>query len=119
MLQHWFIELAGHVSGLSNSQLKQIEKALPETRALIDLLNRAQPVIEQARNLYAEAQPQIEQAKREWQTVGPAVKILIEVISHHVDRGSSPEQAAQTVRAAFDGSIKSVAQDRSMDRAVS
>src|SRR5260370_15018272 len=37
-------------------------------------------------------------------------------MSHHVNRGSSPEAAAETVRAAFDGSIKSVAQDHSTDR---
>jgi hypothetical protein len=52
MLEHWLIELIGHVSGLSDAQLKQIEKSLPATKALVDLLNRAQPIIEQARNLY-------------------------------------------------------------------
>ena len=91
MLEHWLIELVGHVSGLSNAQLKQIEKSLPATKALLDLLNRAQPIIEQAQSLYAEAKPLIDQAKQEWQTVGPAAQILIEVMSHHVNRGSSPE----------------------------
>src|SRR5882724_6137559 len=119
MLEHWLIELVGHVSGLSNAQLKQIEKSLPATKALIDLLNRAQPIIEQAQSLYAEAKPLIDQAKKEWQTVGPAAQILIEVISHHVNRGRSPEEAAETVRAAFDGSIKSVAQDHLTDRGMS
>ena len=119
MLEHWLIELVGHVSGLSDAQLKQIEKSLPATKALIDLLNRAQPIIEQAQSLYAEAKPLIDQARPEWQTVGPAVQILLEVMSHHVSRGSSPEAAAQTVRAAFDGSIKSVAQDDLTDRAMS
>jgi len=28
MLEHWLIELIGHVSGLSDAQLKQIEKSL-------------------------------------------------------------------------------------------
>src|SRR3984957_290478 len=119
MLEHWLIELVGHVSGLSDAQLKQIEKSLPATKALIDLLNRAQPIIEQAQSLYAEAKPLIDQARPEWQTVGPAVQILLEVMSHHVSRGSSPEAAAQTVRAAFDGSIKSVAQDDLTDRGMS
>jgi uncharacterized protein YbjT (DUF2867 family) len=119
MLEHWLIELVGHVSGLSDAQLKQIEKSLPATKALIDLLNRGQPFIEQAQSLYAEAAPLIDQAKKEWQTVGPAAQILIEVISHHVNRGSSPEQAAATVRAAFDGSIESVAQDHSTDKGMS
>jgi hypothetical protein len=64
MLEHWLIELVGHVSGLSNAQLKQIEKSLPATKALIDLLNRAQPIIEQAHGLYAEAKPLIDEAKR-------------------------------------------------------
>jgi predicted Zn-dependent protease with MMP-like domain len=27
MLEHWLIELIGHVSGLSDAQLKQIEKS--------------------------------------------------------------------------------------------
>ena len=71
MLEHWLIELVGHVSGLSDAQLKQIEKSLPATKGLIDLLNKARPIIEQAQNLYVEAEPLIEQAKREWETVGP------------------------------------------------
>jgi uncharacterized protein YbjT (DUF2867 family) len=119
MLEHWLIELAGHVSGLSDAQLKQIEKSLPATKALLDLLNRARPLIEQAQNLYTEAEPLIDQAKEEWQTVGPAAQILIDVISHHVNRGGSPAEAAETVRAAFDGSIKSVAEDNLTDRRMS
>jgi uncharacterized protein YbjT (DUF2867 family) len=113
MLEHWLIELIGHISGLSDAQLKQIEKSLPATKALVDLLNRARPIIEQAQNLYTEAEPLIDQAKREWQAVGPAAQILIDVISHHVNRGSSPTEAAETVRAVFDGSINSVAEDHS------
>jgi uncharacterized protein YbjT (DUF2867 family) len=119
MLEHWLIELIGHVSGLSDAQLKQIEKSLPATKALVDLLNRARPIIEQAQNLYTEAEPLIDQAKMEWQTVGPAAQILINVISHHVNRGQSPAEAAETVRAAFDGSINSVAEDQLTDRGMS
>ena len=119
MLEHWLIELIGHVSGLSDAQLKQIEKSLPATKALVDLLNRARPIIEQAQNLYTEAEPLIDQAKREWQTVGPAAQILIDVISHHVNRGSSPAQAAETVRAALNGSINSVAEDHLTDPGMS
>jgi uncharacterized protein YbjT (DUF2867 family) len=119
MLEHWLIELVGHVSGLSDAQLKQIEKSLPATKGLIDLLNKARPIIEQAQNLYVEAEPLIEQAKMEWQTVGPAAQILIDVISHHVNRGSSRTEAAETVRAAFGASIISVAQDHMMDQGMS
>jgi hypothetical protein len=54
MLKHWLIDLIGHASGLSDAQLRQIEKSLPATKALIDLLNRAQPIIEQAQSLYTE-----------------------------------------------------------------
>jgi uncharacterized protein YbjT (DUF2867 family) len=118
MLKHWLIDLIGHVSGLSDAQLRQIEKSLPATKALIDLLNRAQPIIEQAQSLYAEAESLIDQAKEEWQTVGPAAQILIDVISHHVNKGSSPAEAAEAVRTALDGSIKSVAQDHWMDREI-
>ena len=119
MLEHWFLELIGHVSGLSDAQLRQIEKSLPATKALVDLLNRAQPIIEQAQNLYTEAEPLIDEARKEWETVGPAAQILIDVISHHVNRGSSPAQAAETVRAALDGSIKSIAEDHLTDRGMS
>jgi uncharacterized protein YbjT (DUF2867 family) len=119
MLEHWLIELIGHVSGLSDAQLKQIEKSLPATKALVDLLNRAQPIIEQAQNLYTEAEPLIDEAKKEWQTVGPAAQILIDVISHHVNRGSSPAEAAETVRAALNGSINSVAKDQLTDERMS
>jgi uncharacterized protein YbjT (DUF2867 family) len=92
---------------------------LPASKALLDLLNRARPIIEQAQSLYTEAEPLIDQAKEEWQTVGPAAQILIDVISHHVNRGSSPAEAAETVRAALDGSIKSVAEDHLMDQGMS
>ena len=119
MLKHWLIDLIGHVSGLSDAQLTQIEKSLPATKALIDLLNRAQPIIEQAQNLYAEAEPLIDQAKKEWQTVGPAAQILIDVISHHVNQGSSPAEAAEAVRTALNGSIKSIAQDHWIDQEIS
>jgi uncharacterized protein YbjT (DUF2867 family) len=119
MLEHWLIELVGHVSGLSEAQLKQIEKSLPATKALVDLLSEARPIIEQAQGLYAQAEPLIDQAKREWQTVGPAAQILIDVISHHVHRGSSPAEAAETVRAALNGSIEGVAQDQLTDRGMS
>ena len=61
----------------------------------------------------------LDQAKKEWQTVGPAAQILIDVISHHINRGSSPAEAAETVRAALNGSIKSVAQDHLTDRGMS
>jgi hypothetical protein len=108
MLEHWLFELVGHLSGLSDAQLKQIEKSLPATKALVDLLNRARPIIEQAQNLYTEAEPLIDQAKKKWETVGPAAQILMDVISHHVDRGSSLAEASETVRGAFNGSIKSV-----------
>ena len=119
MLEHWLIELIGHASGFREAQLKEIEKSLPATKALIDLFNRARPIIEQAKNLYTEAEPLIEEAKKEWQTVGPAAQILIDVISHHVSRGKSPAEASETVRAALDGSIGSIAKEDLTDREIS
>jgi uncharacterized protein YbjT (DUF2867 family) len=119
MLEHWLIELVGHVSGLSEAQVEQIERSLPATKALLDLVYRARPIIGQAQSLYAEAEPLIDQAKKEWQTVGPAAQILIDVISHHVNRGRSPADAAETVRAALSGSINSVAQDDLTDGGMS
>ena len=116
MLQHLLNEVIGHFSGLSDAQLEQIERALPATKALIDLLNKAHPIIEQAETLYTEAQPLIDQARKEWQTVGPAAQILLDVISHHLNQGSSRAEAAETVRAALGGTIKNVAQDRRMDQ---
>jgi uncharacterized protein YbjT (DUF2867 family) len=119
MLKHWLIELIGHTSGLSEAQLQQIEKALPRTRALIDLLKKAQPIIEQAHSLYVEAEPLIDQAMKELQTIGPAAQILIDVISHHVDKGGSPADAAEAMRAALNGSIPSIAPDHWVDQAMS
>lgn len=52
MLKHLLIEVIGHVSGLSDAQLEQIERSLPATKALIDLLSKAHPIIEQAETLY-------------------------------------------------------------------
>src|SRR5215475_6995677 len=119
MLKRLLMEVIGHVSGLSDAQLEQIEQSLPATKALIDLLNKAHPIIEQAETLYTEAQPLIDQARKEWQTVGPAAQILIDLISHHVNQGSSPAEAAEVVRTALDGPIRSLAQDQSMDREIS
>jgi uncharacterized protein YbjT (DUF2867 family) len=119
MLKQLLFDVIGHVYGLSEAQLEQIEKSLPATKALIDLLNKAQPIIEQAEKLYGEAQPLIDQAMKEWQAVGPAAQILIDMISHHLDKGGSPAEAAEAVRAALGGSIKNAAQDRLMDRGMS
>jgi uncharacterized protein YbjT (DUF2867 family) len=119
MLKHWLIELIGHASGLSDAQLRQIEKSLPASKALIDLLGRSQPIIEQAQKLYVEAEPLIDEAMKEWQTVGPAAQILIDVIGHHVKKGSSPAEAAEAVRTALNGSIESVAQDHRIDQPMS
>jgi uncharacterized protein YbjT (DUF2867 family) len=116
MLKHWLIDLIGHVSGFSDTQLRQIEKSLPASKALIELLNRAEPIIEQAQKLYAEAEPLIDEAKKELQTIGPAAQILLDIIRHHVDKGSSVNEAAAAVRTALDGSIKSVAQDHWIDQ---
>src|ERR1700740_2985418 len=111
MLRHWLIDLIGHVSGLSDTQLRQIEKSLPASKALIDLLIRAQPIIEQVQKLYVEAEPLIDEAKKELQTVGPAAQILIDVIGHHVNKGSSPAEASQAVRTALNGSPRRLPQD--------
>src|SRR5262244_536088 len=119
MLKQLVIDLIGHVSGLSEAQLEQIEKSLPASKALIDLLRRTQPIIEQAEALYSEAQPLIDQAMKEWQAVGPAAQILIDAISHHLDKGGSPAEAAEAVRAALVGSIENVAQDRRAGRGMS
>src|SRR5215471_12998838 len=119
MIEHWLIQLVGYISGLGDAQLREIEKSLPASKALLDLLNRARPLIEQAQSLYTEAEPLIDEAKKEWQTVGPTAQILIDVISHHVHRGSSPAEAAETVRAALDGSINNVAEDPLTDQGMS
>ncbi|WJR79040.1 complex I NDUFA9 subunit family protein [Bradyrhizobium sp. NP1] len=118
MLKHLLNSVIGHVAGLSDAQLEQIEQSLPATKALIELLSKAHPIIEQAQTLYNEAQPLIEQAGKEWQTVGPAAQILIDVISHHLNKGSSTAEATEAVRAALGGSIENVARDRGMDRAM-
>jgi uncharacterized protein YbjT (DUF2867 family) len=115
MLKHLLFDVIGHASGLSEAQLEQIERSLPATRALIDLLNKARPFIEQAQALYNEAEPLIDQARKEWQTVGPAAQILFDAISHHLNQGSSPAEATEAVRAALSGSITNAAQDRAMD----
>jgi uncharacterized protein YbjT (DUF2867 family) len=118
MLKHLLIEAIGHFSGLSDAQLEQIERSLPATKALMDLLAKAHPIIEQAEALYNEAKPMIDQARNEWQTVGPAAQILLDVLSHHLNKGSSPAEAAEVVRAALGGAIPNVAQGRETDRAI-
>src|ERR1700747_1124026 len=109
MLKHLLFDVIGHVSGLSDAQLEQIERSLPATRALIDLLIKAHPIIEQAQTLYIEAEPLIDQARKEWQTVGPAAQILFDAISAHLNKGSSPAEATAAVRVALSGSRSNVA----------
>src|SRR5436853_6655817 len=71
MLEHWIIDLIGHLSGLTDAQLREIEKSLPATKALIDLLNRAQPIIEQAQSLYAEATKRVHLSSKKLQLIVP------------------------------------------------
>jgi uncharacterized protein YbjT (DUF2867 family) len=123
MLKHLLFDLIGHASGLSEAQLEQIERSLPATKALIELLDKARPLIEQAEKLYHEAEPLIDEARQEWQTVGPAAQILLDVISHHLNKGRSPAETTETVRTALSGTIEggsteNVARDRGMDRAI-
>lgn len=115
MLKHLLNEVIGHFAGLSDAQVEQIEQSLPATKAMIDLLIKAHPIIEQGEALYVEAQPLIDQARKEWQTVGPAAQIFLDVISHHLNKGSSPAEATEAVRAALGGTMKNAAQDRGMD----
>jgi hypothetical protein len=63
MLKHLFNEVIGHVSSLSDAQLEQIEQALPATKAVIDLLIKAQPFFEQAQTLHTKAEPLIESSQ--------------------------------------------------------
>jgi uncharacterized protein YbjT (DUF2867 family) len=115
MLKHLLFDVIGHVSGLSDAQLEQIERSLPGTRALIELLVKARPLIEQAEALYKEAEPLIEQARKEWQTVGPSAQILLDALSHHLNKGSSPAEATEAVRTALSGSLPNAAPDRGTD----
>ena len=121
MLKHLLFDLVGHASGLSEAQLEQIERSLPATKALIELLDKARPFIEQAEKLYVEAQPLLEEARQEWQTVGPAAQILLDVVTHHLSKGRSAAETTETVRAALSetipgGSIETIAQNSGMDR---
>ncbi|WP_291711057.1 complex I NDUFA9 subunit family protein [Bradyrhizobium sp.] len=121
MLKHLLFDVIGHFSGLSEAQLEQIERSLPATKALIELLDKARPLIEQAEKLYVEAEPLIEEARKEWQTVGPAAQLLLDVVSHHLSKGRSPAETTETVRAALGGTIQggpieTIAQNRGMDR---
>jgi uncharacterized protein YbjT (DUF2867 family) len=120
MLKHLLFDVIGHVSGLSEAQVEQIERSLPATKALVELLDKARPLIEQAEKLYVEAEPLIEEARKEWQTVGPAAQILLDVVSHHLNKGRSPAETTETVRAALSGTIQggsteTFAQNRGMD----
>jgi len=66
MLEHWLIELVGHVFGLSGAQLRQIEKSLLATKGLVDLLNRARPITEQAfHSVHVEPAAKIARAARQ------------------------------------------------------
>lgn len=112
MLKHLLFDVIGHVSGLSDAQLEQIERSLPATKALIELLIEARPLIEQAEKLYNQAEPLIDQVRTEWQAVGPAAQILLDAITHHLDKGRSPQEATEAVRAALSGSLATNTGDR-------
>jgi len=121
MLEHWLIELVGHVSGLSEAQLKQIEKSLPATKALVDLLNRARPIIEQAQSLYIDRSSEeydgIEQIaadahdERAVEAAVAGVDGVVNAISLYVEHGSDTfhsvhvEAAGKIARAARQAGI--------------
>jgi hypothetical protein len=79
----WILKLIAHLEGLTDDQIAEIESALPATHALIELLTTNQQIIKDAQNLYARATPIINEAMDEWKVVGPALEMIIAVISKH------------------------------------
>lgn len=67
---NWLIEIAGHLEGLSTTQLDQIDAAMPATKKVIDLIGEAKPLI-------TKAEPIINEALKEWTIVAPTIMNLI------------------------------------------
>jgi hypothetical protein len=69
----FLLSMAGHLAGLSDKQLDDIERAMPATRKLIDLINEARPLI-------LKAEPIINEALEEWKAVAPAADDIVTLL---------------------------------------
>jgi hypothetical protein len=95
------IEMVAHLEGVSEAQLAQIEAALPATSKLIALSVKAKPLLvklgplmDELVPLYTEAKPMITEAISEWQQVGPALAVILSVLSKRTAAGSTLSEAA-------------------------
>ena len=94
----WLIRLGGWWLGLTGAQVTTVERALPRTRELLDLVGQAQPLIRQQLALVNKATPLIDAASLELQAIIPALDIVLDTIARHVAAGSSNDQAVLAIK---------------------
>jgi hypothetical protein len=129
MFGNCLIEMAARAAGFTPAQLAVIEQKMPATRKLIDLIIKAQPLIQkfapivdraaplvreaqpivtEAMPLIQQATPLIDQISREVQVIAPAIQIVMDVLQRDMAQGRSLEQsfgnALRKVRGALGGS---------------
>ena len=114
MFGNCLIDMAARMAGFSDAQLVVIEKELPAGRMLIDLVVKAQPLIQkfapivnEAEPLIKQATPLIQEASKELQAVAPAIQIILGVVQRDLAAGHSVEQSfnnvALRIRRTFEG----------------
>lgn len=98
------VELVAHLEGVTAPQLAEIEAALPSTKKLIDLSVQAKPLLVKAGPmfdelilLYDQAKPMIAEAVAEWQQVGPALSIIVGILSKKTAAGATLTEAAADI----------------------
>lgn len=100
----FFLKIAAYFAGFDERQLGVIERSMPTVRKLVDLVIQAQPLVQKAQPeieqlipLVQEAMKYVPQASEEFQTLGPALNILISVIEKDLATGQSREEAIHSV----------------------
>jgi hypothetical protein len=107
----WLISMAASAAGIPQETLDKIEKAMPATKELLDLINRNQalivtaqalakqiePLIPPALELWKKVDPLIPQIQAEMVDITPALSAVLDVLHQHQSDGKSMAMAADEV----------------------
>lgn len=90
----WLVSMASSVAGISQDTLDKVEKAMPATKELLDLISDHQDVIAEAQSLMTKVNPLIPQVQKEMVDILPAAKAVLEVLHAHQQDGRSTAEAS-------------------------
>ncbi len=95
----WLIQMAASAAGVPQETLDKIDKAMPATKALIDLLNKHQALIVTAQALVKQAAPLVPPALDLWAQVQPLVPQIQEEIADIMPAAKAIQAGKSTAEA--------------------